>query len=60
MDIAQRMIAERRRRIAVSIKALNMMQEHYGNHCLSFKCISSDEEGEWYAKAEKLIPAVED
>jgi hypothetical protein len=59
MDIGKRMIAERQREIAVSLKALHMMQEHYGNRYFSFKCVRSDEESEWYAKAEKLIPSVE-
>jgi hypothetical protein len=59
MDIGKRMIAERQREIAVSMKALHMMQEHHGNRYLSFKCVSSAEEAEWYTKAEKLIPQVE-
>jgi hypothetical protein len=55
MDIAERMIAERQREVAVSIKALRLMQEHYGNPYFSFRGTSSAEEAEWYAKAEKLI-----
>lgn len=52
------MIAERQREIAVSLKALHMMQEHHGNRYFSFKCVSHEEEREWYAKAEKLVPPV--
>lgn len=59
MDIGKRMIAERQREIAVSMKALHMMQEHYGNRYFSFKTVGRDEQAEWYAKAEKLIPPVE-
>lgn len=55
-DIGQRMIDERQREIAVSIKALRLMQEHYGNRYLSFKCVREAEERDWYAKAEKMVP----
>jgi hypothetical protein len=58
--IAKRAIAEHQRKIAVSVKALRLMQEHYGNPCFSFKCVRPEEEKEWRAKAEKLIPHVED
>lgn len=51
-----RMIAERQREVAVGIKALNLMQEHYNNRYLSFKCVSREEERDWYAKAEMTIP----
>lgn len=59
MNIGQRMIADRQREVAVSLKALHMMQEHHGNRCLSFKCVPETEERQWYALAEKLIPQVE-
>lgn len=52
------MIAERQREIAVSIRALRMMQEHYGNPYFSFRCIRRDEESEWYRKAEVVVPSV--
>jgi len=52
------MIAERQREVAVSSKALRMMQEHHGNSCFSFRCVSREEEAEWYAKAEAIVPAV--
>jgi hypothetical protein len=52
------MIAERQREVAVSLKALRLMQEHHGNRYFSFKCVPSEEEREWYAKAEQLIPPV--
>lgn len=56
MDIAKQMIAQRQREIAVSLKALHLMQEHYGNRFISLRDVGSAEEAEWYAKAEKLIP----
>ena len=59
MDIAARMTAERQREVMVSLKALTMMQEHYGNKCLSFRGMHPTEEAEWYAKAEKLIPPLD-
>lgn len=52
------MIAERQREVAVSLKALQMMQEHHGNKYFSFKCVKASEEAEWYAKAEQILPAV--
>ncbi len=52
------MIAERQREVAVSIKALRMMQEHHGNKYFSFKCVSSAEEAEWHRKAEAIVPPV--
>lgn len=52
------MIAERQREVAVSVTALRMMQEHYGNRYFSFKCISPEEEREWYRKAEQIVPLV--
>lgn len=58
MNIGKRMIAERQREVAVSCKALRMMQEHHGNPFFSFKCVSPAEEQEWYARAEKIIPPV--
>lgn len=58
MNIGHRMIAERQREIAVSLKALHMMQEHHGNRYFSFLCVRPEEERDWYAKAEKLIPQV--
>lgn len=51
------MIAARQREVAVSIKALRMMQEHHGNPYFSF--VSYAEEAEWRAKAEKIIPPIE-
>lgn len=59
MTIGKRMIAERQREIAVSIKALRMMQEHHGNPYFSFQCVPPEEEREWYLKAERAIPPVE-
>ncbi len=53
------MIAERQREVAVSLKALHMMQEHHSNKYFSFKCVSHAEEAEWYAKAERLVPQCE-
>lgn len=53
------MIAERQREFAVSIRALRMMQEHYGNPYFSFKCITPAEESDWRAKAEAEVPQVE-
>lgn len=53
------MIAERQREVAVSLKALHMMQEHHGNKYFSFRCVKPAEEAEWYAKAEKLVPQIE-
>ena len=58
MDIAERMIAERQREIAVSIKALRLMQEHYGNPYFSFRGTTGAEEREWRDKAEALVPPV--
>jgi len=52
------MIAERQREVAVNIKALRMMQDHHGNKYLGFKCVSPEEEREWHAKAEALVPKV--
>jgi hypothetical protein len=51
-------IAERQREVAVSLKALHLMQEHHGNKYLSFQCVNSAEEAEWYAKAELLVEPV--
>ena len=59
IDIGRRMIAERQREIAVSLKALQLMQGHYNNRFISLRDVGSAEEREWYAKAEKLIPPVE-
>lgn len=59
-DIALSMIARRHREVLVSLKALTMMQEHYRNDKLSFLCLRKEEEAEWYAKAEKIVPPVED
>lgn len=53
---ATAMIAARQRDIAVSIKALWLMQQHHGNSYFSFHCVSKEEEKRWYAEAEKLIP----
>jgi len=58
MSIGQRMIAERQREVAVSIKALRLMQEYHGNQYLSFKCVRPEEEARWRAMAEQLIPQV--
>ena len=52
------MIAERQREVAVSIKALRMMQEHHGNPYFCFKCVPLAEEKEWHAKAEEIVPPV--
>lgn len=52
------MIAETQRKVAVSLKALHLMQDHYGNRYFSFKCVSQYEEAEWYAKADAMIPPV--
>ena len=49
---AYRMIAERDREIRVSIRALRMMQAHYGNPYFSFKCIPDAEVAEWMEKSE--------
>jgi hypothetical protein len=57
--IGLRMMAERHREVTVALTALTMMQEHYGNKCLSFRGMHPDEEAEWYAKAEKLIPPLD-
>ena len=46
------MIAERDREIRVSIRALRMMQAHYGNPYFSFKCIPDAEVAEWMEKSE--------
>jgi len=35
--------------------ALRLMQEHYRNKYLSFKCVSPKEEMEWYRKAAAQI-----
>ena len=48
------MIAERQREVAVSIKALRMMQEHHSNPYFSFKCVTDAEEKDWHAKAEAV------
>lgn len=56
MGIGERMIAERQREVLVSITALRMMQEHYGNPYFSFKCVREAEEQEWRAKAEARVP----
>jgi len=53
------MMAERQREITVSITALRMMQKHYNNPYFSFKCVSCDEECEWYVKAEAVVPQVQ-
>lgn len=58
MSIGERMIAERQREIAVSLKALRMMQEHHGNRLISLRDVGTAESAEWYAKAERLIPPV--
>ena len=58
MDIAERMIAERQREIAVSIKALRLMQEHYGNPYFSFRGTTYAEEQEWRAKADAITPPI--
>ena len=52
------MIAERQREVAVSIKALRLMQEHHGNPYFSFHCVSKDEEAEFRRKAEAIVPTV--
>jgi hypothetical protein len=57
-EITRRMIAERQREIAVSLKALRLMQAHYGNPYWSFHCVSDAERAEWYRKAEAIVPHV--
>jgi hypothetical protein len=57
-DIATRMIAERDRSHTVAIKALRMMQEHYGNPYFSFNCVTSAEEAEWRRNADALVAKV--
>jgi hypothetical protein len=52
------MIAERQREVAVSVTALRMMQKHHANDYFSFKCVSREEEAEWYRKAEAVTPPV--
>jgi hypothetical protein len=52
------MIAERQREVWVSITALRMMQKHHHNDYFSFKCVSHDEEAEWYRKADAIVPPV--
>lgn len=56
MDVAQKMIDERQRRLAVSLKALELMQAYYKNRYFSFKMVSADEEARWYAQAEAIVP----
>ena len=58
LSIGNHMIAERQREIAVSITALRMMQKDHGNRYFSFKCVSPEEETEWYRKAEEIVPPV--
>ena len=53
------MDAERQREVHVSIMALQMMQAHHGNKFFSFKCVSDEEEREWYRKAEQLVPPIQ-
>lgn len=53
------MIAERQREVAVSIKALRMMQEHHKNQYFSFRCVTHAEEAEWLLKAEQIVPPVQ-
>ena len=56
-DIGQRMIDERRLEIDVAIRALRMLQAHYGNPYFSFKCVTDAEELEWRKKAKIAIQA---
>lgn len=53
-------IAQRQREVAVSITALRMMQQYHDNPYFSFKCVSRDEEADWYRKAEAVVPQVKD
>ncbi len=55
MNAAERMIAERNFKFRVSMEALRMLQEHYGNKYFSFACVSDREGAEWMAKAEKAL-----
>ena len=57
MDAFDRERARRQREITVGITALRMMQQHYGNPYFSFRGTSAEEEREWYAKAEAVVPA---
>ena len=53
--LGRQLIAEHQREIKVSIRALRMLQEHYGNPYFSFKCVRDAEVAEWMAKAETEI-----
>lgn len=52
------MIAERQREVAVSITALQLMQEYHRNQYFSFKCVRPSEEEKWYRDAEMVTPPV--
>ncbi len=55
MNAAERMIAERNFKFRVSMEALRMLQEHYGNKYFSFGCVTEAEAAMWHAKAEKAL-----
>lgn len=52
------MIAERQREVLVSVTALRLMQEFYGNPYFSFRGCPDSEAEKWATDAEMIVPRV--